>query len=93
VKPNFLILGAPKCGTTSLATWLADHPNVYFSPIKEPGFFSTDVGNQLVKNPEVYARLFDGAGPEHLAVGEASTSYLISKVAVPTIEAQIPGSR
>jgi hypothetical protein len=55
VKPNFFILGAPKCGTTSLATWLADHPNVYFSPIR-PGFFSTDVGNQLVR-AGVYARL------------------------------------
>ena len=38
-RPDFFILGAPKCGTTSMAAWLSEHPNVFMSPIKEPFFF------------------------------------------------------
>ncbi len=38
--PNFLLVGAPKCGTTSIASYLAQHPDVYITPIKEPKFFT-----------------------------------------------------
>jgi len=31
-KPNFFILGAPKCGTTSLAGWLSERPNIFMCP-------------------------------------------------------------
>lgn len=41
--PNFLIIGAAKCGTTSLYHYLRQHPEVYMSPIKEPNHFSTDI--------------------------------------------------
>ena len=41
--PNFLIVGAAKCGTTSLYHHLYLHPDVYMSPIKEPNHFSTDI--------------------------------------------------
>jgi len=34
--PNFFIAGAAKSGTTSLARYLEEHPQVYMSPIKEP---------------------------------------------------------
>lgn len=91
--PNFFIIGAPKCGTTSLAVWLAEHPNIYISPIKEPFYFSQDIGNHWRYGWEAYLRLFDGARPEHKAVGEASTAYLFSEVAIPAIEASIPGAR
>jgi len=33
--PNLVIAGAPKCGTTSLFAWLADHPEVCASRVKE----------------------------------------------------------
>ena len=42
IRPNFFILGAPKCGTTSVAAWLSEHQEVYMSPTKEPHFFNTD---------------------------------------------------
>jgi hypothetical protein len=42
-NPNFLIIGAAKCGTTSLYHYLRQHPEVYMSPIKEPNHFSTDI--------------------------------------------------
>jgi len=91
--PNFFIIGAPKCGTTSLAAWLADHPNIYMSPIKEPFYFSEDIKHRWCTDWNVYQRLFDAAISAHLAIGEASTFYLFSRVAVPTIEKEIAGAR
>lgn len=38
--PNFLILGAAKSGTTSLAEYLDQHPEVFFCPTKEPNYFA-----------------------------------------------------
>ncbi|MEM9170209.1 MAG: sulfotransferase [Pseudomonadota bacterium] len=38
--PNFFIVGAAKSGTTSLAAYLRQHPDVYFSPRKEPNYFA-----------------------------------------------------
>jgi Sulfotransferase domain len=37
--PNFFIIGAPRSGTTSLYEYLAAHPDVYMSTVKEPDFF------------------------------------------------------
>ncbi len=37
--PNLIIAGFPKCGTTSLFTWLADHPQVQGSTVKETNYF------------------------------------------------------
>ena len=42
-----LMLGAMKCGTTSLYQYLEQHPDIASSPMKEPLFFSSD---------EVFAR-------------------------------------
>ena len=91
--PNFFIIGAPKCGTTSMAAWLAEHPNIYMSPIKEPFYFSKDIGNHWRYGWDEYLRLFYGADHRNKAIGEASTFYLISKIAIPTIEKKIPGAR
>lgn len=91
-RPNFFIVGAPKCGTTSLATWLADHPNVYMSPVKEPHFFNID-GLVRVRTTHDYEALFEAVTNEHLAVGEASTHYLYSSEAVPRILDYQPEAR
>jgi hypothetical protein len=39
VLPNLVIIGAPKCGTTSLFAWLVDHPAVCGSKVKEARYF------------------------------------------------------
>ena len=52
--PDFLVLGAPRCGTTSLYYYLGEHPEVYMAPLKEPWFFifyGSDL-TELYKNPE-----------------------------------------
>ena len=43
-KPNFFIVGAPKCGTTALYEYLRPHPNVFMPEIKEPHYFAKDLG-------------------------------------------------
>ncbi len=86
MKPNLFIIGAPKCGTTALAAYLSDHPNIFVCPIKEPFFFDRDL-LKLYQMPEgTYGDLFRDADPAvHRVAAEGSTSYLISSVAVPEI--------
>jgi len=91
--PNFFIVGAPKCGTTSMAAWLAEHPNIYMSPIKEPFFFSKDIDHGPIRTWEHYMGLFKAVRKEHVAIGEASVFYLFSKLAVLEIEKTIYAPR
>ena len=91
--PNFFLIGAPKCGTTSLALWLTEHPQVFMCAPKEPFFFCTDIeAYRAARTWQEYCRLFDGADGA-CAVGEASTSYIRSRVAVPAILERLPQAR
>jgi sulfotransferase family protein len=99
--PNFLIIGAARSGTTSLHYTLAQHPEIFVSPIKETNFFLFDEAGELPswvsagerrlapRTLEAYAALFDHATERHRAVGEASPSYLHPPVA-PRIKARLP---
>lgn len=49
ISPNFFIIGAAKCGTTSFAEYLAQHPQVYVSPVKEPHYFASDIDSGLIR--------------------------------------------
>lgn len=91
--PNFFIIGAPKCGTTTLADWLAEHPHVYMSPKKEPHYYNPDVAGIWATTESEYRQLFQDVRPGTKAVGEGSTWYLISKVAVPQILSEQPDAR
>jgi hypothetical protein len=68
--PNLLIIGAAKCGTTSLHNYLNAHPEISMSDIKELDFFVTDGtwGNGV----DWYKGNFD---PTATIRGESSTSY------------------
>ncbi|OAG27004.1 sulfotransferase family protein [Thermodesulfatator autotrophicus] len=70
--PNFIIIGAMKSGTTSLAKYLSEHPDVFVSDPKEPGFFCEKINWN--KGIEWYEELFKNA-KGYKAVGEASTHY------------------
>jgi hypothetical protein len=91
-KPNFFIVGAPKCGTTALSEYLKSHPNVYFSLIKEPNYFASDFRAGSTRHSGVsinslgrYLELFCQAKEYHQAIGEASATYLASTVALRNI--------
>ena len=82
ILPNFFIVGAVKSGTTSLHNYLALHPQIFMSPIKEPHFFSEvqPKKNQkkivsTISNIKDYLKLFECASSEKM-VGESSPSYL-----------------
>lgn len=52
---NFLFLvGAPKCGTTSLASWLNAHSKIALIPGKEPGYFRSNPPQLIIDahNPD-----------------------------------------
>lgn len=86
VKPNFFVVGAPKCGTTALYEYLRPHPNIFMSKVKEPHFFATDLGSYpFIKTLEDYTKLFAGSTPAQLSVGEASVYYLRSSTAISNI--------
>lgn len=72
VKPNFLIAGASKAGTTSLHEYLSQHPDIFMSSFKEPNYF---VPGYAYESWEDYLSLFDCARNEK-AIGESSTGYL-----------------
>jgi hypothetical protein len=84
--PHFVIVGAPKCGTTSLYRYLQQHPRVFMPENKEPRFFcdypvaSFEFGTKqfhpsVVTAPDEYLGLFRDAPPGAI-LGEASTDYL-----------------
>lgn len=94
--PNFFIVGAPKCGSGSLWTYLKSHPKCFMTTPKEPDFFSKDIKSQRkygVKSWDQYNKLFAGATDEHLMVGEASTKYLRSQAAIKTIRERYPDAK
>lgn len=70
--PDFLIIGAMKCGTSTLQAQLARQDGVFMSTPKEPNFFSDD--DVHARGRDWYEGLFAGATPGDLK-GEASTHY------------------
>jgi hypothetical protein len=78
-KPDFFIVGAPKCGTTAMYEFLGQHPEIFVPETKEIHFFGTDIYSpNYSRDPEKYLALFAGASDER-RVGEASVWYLYSK--------------
>ena len=76
--PNFLVIGVPKAGTTSLWHLLRQHPDIYMPKLKEPRFFvdipDSSPRHKQVSTLEEYRRLFGGATSEKM-LGEASAGY------------------
>jgi hypothetical protein len=83
--PNLFIVGAPKCGTTSLYKYLQQHPDVFFPEIKEPGFFDTDHLRPNRLTTQQYLELYKTT-EEYKYKGDASPMYLISKEAAKNIK-------
>lgn len=103
--PNFILIGAQKAGTTAIAHYLEQHPQVFMSPSKEPGFFAFE-GNlpnfkgpgdqslysKIITNLEDYSKLFETATNE-IAIGEATTWYLYSQHAADNIKYHTPDAK
>ena len=70
--PDFVIIGAMKCATTTLHEQLDAQAGVFMSEPKEPNFFSND--EQFQRGIDWYLSLFSSAQPGDLC-GESSTHY------------------
>jgi len=93
-KPDFFIVGAPRSGTTSLFSYLKEHPDIFMCVPKEPHYFCKDLyadATQFYRknwfhifDERTYSELFSKCEEVKIA-GEASTTYLYSKVAAKEI--------
>ena len=103
--PDFLVIGAPKAGSTALHAALAQHPALYMSAVKEPKFFLSDgppparggPGDAQTYREHVWRRpdyeaLFDGGAPGALC-GESTPLYLHDPAAHRRIRALAPEAR
>jgi hypothetical protein len=88
--PDFFIVGAPKCGTTSLNAYLAAHPEIFMLEKREPHFFGSDLAD-IWPQPSAaqYFELFAGSASAARR-GEASGWYLRSRLAAEEIHAYSP---
>ena len=101
MKPNLFLLGAAKSGTTALASFLGEHPQIFLSVSKEPGWFATDYrrgggrGETTLRSFEDYEALFAEADriPGIRYALDASTVYLKSDVALEAILDYAPEAR
>lgn len=92
--PNLFVVGASRSGTTSLWSYLRQHPQIFMSKLKEPHFFSRSAPLQqrFVHDEAEYKALFR-AGRGLPYRGEASPSYLELPVAAEAIARVQPDSR
>jgi Sulfotransferase family len=103
--PDFFIVGQPKSGTTALYEMLRSHPQIFMPELKEPLFFASDLRPpvdpqelEAGRKPlfpatwEEYEALFEAAAPDQ-RVGEATPTYLRSRVAAGAIAEAQPSAR
>jgi hypothetical protein len=73
--PEFIIIGAAKCGTTSLFDQLSRHPEAFSPNVKEPGFFIEKNHLSSIRTEQEYIDLFAGA-EKFKTSGEATVLYM-----------------
>lgn len=90
---NLFIPGPPRTGTTSLASWLGEHPDVCASRPKETGYHVTDLPmrDRIVTLADYRASFRHYRGETHLL--DATVWNLYSRDAIPNITSSSPGAR
>jgi hypothetical protein len=83
--PNFIIIGAPRAGTTWISKNIREHPEIFLPKIKELHFFDRD----YEKGIEYYERFFEGS-QRCKAIGEATPEYLYIKDVPALIKQHLP---
>ena len=72
MQPDFIVIGAMKCGTSTVCAYLEDHPDIFMVPKAEPNFFSHD--ENFARGTDWYESFFAGQEGAHLR-GEGSNAY------------------
>ncbi len=85
LRVDFFLAGAAKCGSSSLAEYLAQHKQICFAYPKEPVFFADeDFESKYAFTWEEYKKCFKRK-PEHRITGEGSILYIYSDSAIKNI--------
>ncbi|HET9828073.1 MAG TPA: sulfotransferase [Nocardioidaceae bacterium] len=104
--PDFLLVGAPKAGTTALHAALAQHPELFLSGVKEPKYYlcgdspppayrgpgDAHSNQEWIWQRQRYLDLFADAGEDQLA-GESTPLYLYHRDARRRIASDLPRAR
>jgi Sulfotransferase domain len=91
-RPDFFIVGAPKCGTTAMAQYLRAHPEIYMPVVKEMHLFGSDLhftGGFYRRRMDAYLAEYASRNSQTRS-GEASVWYLYSTRAAEEIHAFEP---
>jgi len=97
MEPDFIIGGAPKCATTAIFDYLAQHPQIFASDPKEPHFYASAALDRKVMQGDYskaeYLDLFEGKRADQVS-GEASTHYLhLAESVAPFLAQHNPDTR
>lgn len=95
-KPDLFLIGGARCGTTSMASYLAGHPEIFWSTPKELWYFCRpDLPNRIETtfSPADYLDFFKPALPEQRYLAEGSVSYFYAEGAVQRILEFNPAAR
>ena len=92
---NCFIVGAAKCGTSSLFSYLAEHEDIFAPTVKEPHFFAPDVWDRagsVVRHGVDYLELYSDVCRERVSM-DGSTWYLRSQLAPHLIRRYQPDAK
>lgn len=97
--PDFFLVGAPRCGTTAMYSYLRSHPGIFMPERKEPCHLCPDLDSGepaddpvFIRDRAEYLALFQGARADQV-VGEACVFYLYSAEASERIHELNPAAR
>jgi hypothetical protein len=91
--PDFVLAGAPKCGTTAIYRTLQEHSDLFLPAIKEPHYFAFDLSQlRAVEQIDRYDALYQGASSTQLR-GDGSVMYLSSLEAIPAVLRRRPDAK
>lgn len=89
-RANLFIVGAPKCGTTTLMHWLSQHPSIFSPEIKEPHFYNDDSNHRILRTEFEYLKLYDCPQSFNAKYRlDSSVWYFYSSRAIERIEADL----
>ena len=90
-RPEFMLVGGMKCGSTSFARYLSAHPQVKLPGPKEPHYWSWHRFPAKYQNFFVNESPILDPGPGQYVSGEFSTSSLIHPLVPRRVQANLPG--
>lgn len=86
--PDYIVIGVTKCGTTSLYSWLIQHPQIHKQEKKEVHFFDSN----FARGMRWYGEFFSKKIPGQLS-GEATPGYFWKKGCVEKIAKHCSGAK